>query len=70
MIFLSPFLDIIWMSMSTVILTAYLPAECFPLTFDLKGFMSRVNGNLLSLGSFETAFLYALHFLLLLFLSI
>ena len=52
MIFLSLFLDIIWMSMSTIILTVYLPAECFPLTFDLKGFMSRVNRKLLFLGSF------------------
>ena len=30
----------------------FLPIECFPLTYDLSGFKSRINGHLLSLGSF------------------
>ena len=30
----------------------FLPIECFPLTCDLSGFKSRVNGHLLSAGSF------------------
>ena len=29
-----------------------LPAECFPLTYDLNGFKSRVNRHIFSLGSF------------------
>ena len=29
-----------------------LPIECFPLTFELNGFKSRINRNLLTLGSF------------------
>ena len=36
-----------------------LPIECFPLTYDLRGFKSRINTYLLSLGSFQTYFLYA-----------
>ena len=41
-----------------------LPAECFPLTYDLNGFKSRVIRNLFSLGSFYIAFLYDLHLFL------
>ena len=29
-----------------------LPIECFPLTYDLSGFKSRINRHLLTLGSF------------------
>ena len=29
-----------------------LPMECFPLTYDLKGFKSRIKRHLLTLGSF------------------
>ena len=29
-----------------------LPIECFPLTFDLSGFKSRINRHLLNVGSF------------------
>ena len=30
----------------------YLPMECFPLTYDLSGFKSRINRHLLTAGSF------------------
>ena len=30
----------------------FLPLECFPLTYDLSGFKSRINRHLLTLGSF------------------
>ena len=30
-----------------------LPIECFPLTYDLNGFKSRVNRHLLTVGSFK-----------------
>ena len=30
----------------------YLPIECFPLTYDLSGFKSRINRHLLTVGSF------------------
>ena len=49
-IFLSPFLDVIRMSMSTVsFLTPWdsLSIECFPLTYDLHGFKSGINRHLL-----------------------
>ena len=36
-----------------------LPIECFPLTFDLKGFHSRINRHFLTVGSFRRDFLYA-----------
>ena len=57
MIFLSPFLDATKMSMSTVSFLAQLlwnclPIECFPLTYDLRGFKSRINRHLLTVGSF------------------
>ena len=45
-----------------------LPTECFPLTYDLNGFLKpRANSSLLSPGSFKTAFLYAFYLFLLLF---
>ena len=52
MIFLSPFLDVMRMSMSTVSFSRTprfwhsLHAECFPLTYDLNSFKSRVNRHL------------------------
>ena len=63
MIFLSPFLDVKRMSMSrgcqcqclfpgTARPWSFLPLECFPLTYDLRGFESRVNRYLLIVGSF------------------
>ena len=30
----------------------FLPIECFPLTYDLNGFKSRINRHLLTVGSF------------------
>ena len=36
----------------TVRLWNFLPIECFPLTYDLSSFMSRINRYLLTLGSF------------------
>ena len=45
-----------------------LSKECFPLTYDLCGFKSRINGHLLNVGSFQTDFLYAIIFFVLLFL--
>ena len=57
MIFLSPFLDVTRMSVSTVsfltqLLWNSLPIECFPLTYNLNGFNSRINRHLLTVGSF------------------
>ena len=40
-----------------------LPIECFPLTYDLNGFKSRINRHLLTVGSFKRDFMYALIFL-------
>ena len=40
-----------------------LPIECFPLTYDLNGFMFRINRHLLTVASFQSDFLYALIFL-------
>ena len=40
-----------------------LPIECFPLTYNLNGFMSRINIHLLTVGSFSRDFLYAFIFL-------
>ena len=45
-----------------------LPIECFPLTYDLSGFKSRINIHLLTVGSFKTDFLYPVIFFVLLFL--
>ena len=33
-----------------------LPIECFPLTYDLSGFKSRINRHLLAVGSFYNLF--------------
>ena len=58
MIFLSPFVDVIVMSMSNVLfpctarLCNSLPIECFPLTYNLKSPKSRIDRHLLTLGSF------------------
>ena len=74
MIFLSPFLDVTRMSITTVSFLAQLDfsayIECFPLTYDLNNFQSRINRHLLSVGSFERDFLYALIFLCFFFLSL
>ena len=56
MIFLSLFLDVARMSMSTVSFLVQLdsnslPIESFPLTCGLNGFKSRINKHLLTLGS-------------------
>ena len=40
-----------------------LPIECFPLSYDLNGFKSRINRHLLTVGSFWRDFLYAVIFL-------
>ena len=47
MIFLSPFLDVTRISVSTV---SFL-AECFPLAYDLGGFKSRIKRDLLTVSS-------------------
>ena len=58
MIFLSPFLHVTKMSMSTVSSLAQLISgipcliECFPLTYHLNGFRSRINRHLFTMGSF------------------
>ena len=58
MILLSPFLNVLRLSVSIYSffpriarLWNSLPAECFLLTYDQNGFMSGVNRKLLSLGS-------------------
>ena len=57
-IFLSPFLDVTRMSLSTVFFSRIarflnsLTVECFPLTHDLKDFKSRINRHLLTVRSF------------------
>ena len=54
MIFLSPFLDVTRMTMSTVSFLTQLdslPIECFSLTYDLSGSKSRINRYLLTVGS-------------------
>ena len=45
-----------------------LSIKCFPLTFVLSGFKSRINRYLLTVGSFQTDSLYALIFLCFFFL--
>ena len=55
MFFLSLFLDVIRIPMSTVSFLAqldYLPIEFFPLTYDLNGFKSRINKQLISVVTF------------------
>ena len=47
-----------------------LPIECFPLTYDLRGFKSRIDRHHLIAGSFETDFLYAVIFFVLPFLVV
>ena len=64
MIFLSPFLDVTKMSMSTVSFLAQLDSEFSAyrmlfLTYDLNGFKSRINKHLLTVGTFYRDFLYA-----------
>ena len=46
-----------------------LPIECFPLSYDLRRFKSRINRHLLTVGSFEIDFLYASILLYLFFLQ-
>ena len=41
-----------------------LPAECFPLIYDLSGLKSRVNRHLFTMGFSSTAFLYDFHLFL------
>ena len=55
MIFLSLFLDVLRMSVSSFFprkawLWNPLPIECFPLTYNLDGFKSRINRHLLTVG--------------------
>ena len=51
----------------TARLQNYLPTESFPLTYDINNFKSRPNKHfILSLGSLQTAFVYAFHLFLLL----
>ena len=57
MIFLSPFLDVTRMSMSTVPFISQLDwnsllMDQFPLTYDLNGFKSRINIHLLIVDFF------------------
>ena len=52
---MSPLLHVTMMSMSTVSFLALLdclPIECFPLTYDLNGFKTRINRHLLTVSSF------------------
>ena len=71
MIFLTPFLDVIRMSMSTVSFSRTprfwysLHAECFPLTYDLNSFKSRVNRHLFNRHLSKTDLLYNFHLFLL-----
>ena len=55
--FLSPFLDFTRMSVNSFFSRIFrlrnsLPIKCFPLTYDLSGFKSRINRHLLTVGSF------------------
>ena len=73
MIFLPPFLDVTKISMSTVSFLLQLdwnslPMECFPLTYVLNGFKSKIDRDLLTIGSFETDLPQALIFLCFCFL--
>ena len=45
-----------------------LSLECFPLSYDLSHFKSRINRHLLTIGSFKRDFLYAVIFLCFFFL--
>ena len=73
MIFLSPFLGATKMSLCqqfsrTAIFWNSLTIELFPLTYDLNGFMSRINRHLSTVGSFYIHFLHALIFFCFFFL--
>ena len=71
MIFLSPFLDVIRMSISTVSFSRTprfwysLHAECFPLTYYLNSFKSRVNRHLFNRHLSKTDLPYNFHLFLL-----
>ena len=72
-ILLSSLLDVKRMSMSAVFLCTVwlwnsLPAEIFPLIYDLHGWNSRVARQFLSLSSLKLAFLYTFHLVFLLFI--
>ena len=76
-IFLSTSSDVIRRSMSTVSFHIYvnrlwnfLHLWCFPLTYDLNGFMSRINRHALFVRSFEPAFLHLFNLFVLLILVI
>ena len=62
MIFLLPFLNVTRMSLSTVSFLEHLgpvilsAIECFPLTYDLNCFNSRINRHLLFVGSLQRMF--------------
>ena len=64
LVFLSTSEDVVRMSYvnsffpCTARLWNFLPTECFPLTYDLNGFKSRVNRHLFYLGFLSSAFLY------------
>ena len=66
MIFLSLFLDVyrnVFFNCFfpyTARLWNFLPAECFPLTYDLNGYMSRVNRHFFHLGLFFLLFVFNL----------
>ena len=70
-IFLSPFLDRCYKddyvnSFFPCIARPWnsLPAECFPLIYDLSGFKSRVNRHIFTMGFSSTVFLYDFHLFL------
>ena len=54
----------------TARLSNSLPIECFPLTYNLIGFKSRINKQQLPVGFFQRDFLYALIFLCFFFLQL
>ena len=73
MIFPSAFLDVTKISMSTVSFLVQLDCnslavECFPLTYVLNGFKSRIDRDLLTVGSFKTDLSQALIFMCFYFL--
>ena len=47
----------------TARLWSFLPLECFPSTYNLNGYKSRINRHLLTVVSLQRDFLYALIFL-------
>ena len=73
MIFLSPFLDVTRMPMSTVLSLSSYTLEFFayrmlPLIYDLNGSKSRINRHLLTAGFFLKRFLVYFNIFALLFL--